>query len=56
MKTVKSLYLNYPESKDGIKEWSMKVDGIFAELRNRFRPYVPPGLMERTNKAFQTTG
>lgn len=56
MKIVKSLYMNYPESRDGIEGWSRKVDGIFAELRRRFRPYIPDGLMERTNMALQKAG
>ena len=56
MKVVKSLYLNYPENREGIGEWSKKVDMIFSTLRNRFKPYIPNGLVDRTEKAIQRVG
>jgi len=32
----------------GIAEWARITDEIFAEVRRRFPPYVPEGLMERS--------
>ncbi len=48
MKRVKQHYLDYPERPEGIAEWARTTDEIFAELRQRFPPYIPEGLMERS--------
>ncbi len=48
MKLVKQHYLSYPETPEGVAEWSRKTDEIFMMLRQRFPPYIPPGLMERS--------
>lgn len=41
MKEVKELYLNYPSTPTGIREWSKKVDKIFKEVSYKLPPYIP---------------
>lgn len=54
MKTVKQMYLNYPDNAEGLKDWSVKVAKIFNDKKRATQYYKETNNISLPNEVFSS--